>query len=275
MKNHITPASRRVELKNLLIHPQSRGKAYVLVEGESDVKLFRKLLPKASVKSTGGNTFLESFLAELSKEYRNVIGIRDADFKHLNGQASPLPVLFLTDEHDMEMMLMASDEALGSVCHEYLEGDCSAIDGFRKSVLESIQFLAYLRWFNELNSAELNFSELGLGKFFDAAGRTMDEAKCVEEVLERSPNKKVPPSEDLREAVNALRDSAHSLLVLCQGHDSCSALAMVFSSQGKGVKREDVESHLRTAYTFQSFTKTRLYEDLKSWNVASPSRLWA
>jgi len=49
----------------------------------------------------------------------------------------------------------------------------------------------------------------------------------------------------------------------------------VFSSQGKGVKREDVESHLRTAYTFQSFTKTRLYEDLKSWNVASPSRLWA
>jgi hypothetical protein len=83
-KEDITPESKITELRLDISHPNSRGKVFVLLEGESDVKLYRKLFNNDTCKIEtipGGKIFLEKGLAILNGIYTLIIGIRDLNCK--------------------------------------------------------------------------------------------------------------------------------------------------------------------------------------------------
>lgn len=279
MRENISLVNKLNELRLLLNHPQSETKTYVLVEGDSDIRLFRKLFSNSStyIKSIpGGYANLELGLKKLYDEaFNNVIGIRDADFMHLNEENSSIPVLFLTDEHDMEMMLFTSNEALNSLYYEFYQDDKILIDQFRDKVLESIKFLAYVRWYNELNNLELNFNGIGLGDFFDVSELKIDEERCIQNLLNRSPNNKVNVGIDLRNEVKNMYNTTHSLTQVCCGHDITSVIALIFSSGlKKAVNTARVESQLRTSFSSGEFKKTNLYHMLNEWSNMTNFKLF-
>src|SRR5580693_6880159 len=117
-KQDITYQDKLNELKLDISHPNSIGKVFVLLEGESDVRLFRKLfnLENCKVENIpGGNPKLEECVQTLIANYALVIGIRDADFIHLNNIPYQKANIFLTDFHDIEMVMISTDELFSAL----------------------------------------------------------------------------------------------------------------------------------------------------------------
>lgn len=120
----ITYQDKLDELKFDIPHPKNNGMSFVCVEGQSDIKLFRKLLDgdKCKVEQIpGGNEKVEDCVAELQTESSLVIGIRDADFVKLSGEQYAKTNMFLTDCHDIEMTMLAQPSIVYAVLNEYLD----------------------------------------------------------------------------------------------------------------------------------------------------------
>ena len=168
LQDSITIESILNEIRLLANHPQNRNIVFIFVEGESDIRLFRKLFnPKyCKLKSiSGGVSKLEQGLSKLQNEISRIIGIRDADFMHLESKKSLISVLFLTDSHDIETLMIKSDEVFESIVNEFYNDEFKVVE-LRNNILNAISFLGYLRWYNELNNLELNFKHVGIDVFF-------------------------------------------------------------------------------------------------------------
>ena len=85
-KQDITYQDKLNELRLDVRHPNSKKTAFVLVEGESDIRLFRKLFNLNCKVETipGGNPKVEDCVEELWAYHSLIMGIRDADFIRLN-----------------------------------------------------------------------------------------------------------------------------------------------------------------------------------------------
>ena len=262
-------------------HPAGINTVWVLLEGDSDVRLYRKLIDGHNVEvkqaycSDGsGLTSLKKVLKALREDDQidRVIGIRDADFLHLNNKKENTSYLFVTDYHDMEMMTIASDKTFKSVVAERCGNCLSDYQKLRQDILQSIKFIGGIRWYNERYACEYNFKGLGFGKYYNSEILELDQQKCVEDINQRSPNK--TQDAEITE-VNNIIDKINDLLNLCNGHDFTKAFALHATINHRQVSHRDIESGLRQAYGSAEFEKTVLYESLKVWGKNSKYSLFA
>jgi hypothetical protein len=89
-RTDITYQDKFNELRLDITHPNSKDINFVFVEGQSDIKLFRKLfsLDKCKVENIpGGKDKVEECVANLLPLCKLVIAVRDADFIHLSNEA--------------------------------------------------------------------------------------------------------------------------------------------------------------------------------------------
>lgn len=257
-------------------HPTGKHYLWVLVEGETDYKLYGKLLNGDRTKVEwvpGGVESLLSALTELIKETQRVIGIRDADFLHLNQQSETLPQLFLTDAHDAEMMLLACDAAFAAVVAEYLPARRADYAVLRETLLASLAFLAGLRWVNHCEDLKLNF-RAGLADFYDAANLAItDTNRCLDDIARRSSDKeRLPSAQEIADKIATVTD----YYKLCQGHDAESALSLHINAiKPQNAKAADIGRALRLAYRHEDFAATQLYRQLKDWEIQTGHLLFA
>jgi hypothetical protein len=123
-----------------------------------------------------------------------------------------------------------------------------------------------MRWFNEKNNLEFNFSGITFGDVFDYKTLTIDKKALITKVINRSPNAKMKDLEAIHNEVTKLEKVDDNLLQLCNGHDFMKLLALYISSiSGKGVSSDTVAAHFRTSYTFKDFMNTNLFKDTKGW----------
>lgn len=247
-----------------LNHPSEANKIWVIVEGEHDQRLFSKLIDGDHVEiesAHGGITALLKTVSELLNETERIIGIRDADFCHLNQENIPLNI-FLTDYHDVEMMITQCDAAFHSVEKEYFKQKKDK-KNVRNIILNSIAFIGALRWLNNIENLELNFNKLGFGAFYNGESLALDETECLSEISHRSPNKRKVVSIN---EIKALQSSIKDLPNLCNGHDFQKAFALYVTANSKnGVSDEEIGRAFRIAYRTEDFKQTQLFQQLYIW----------
>ncbi len=275
MRQYLNEYSTINDIRLELRHPSTKSYLWVLVEGETDQKLYSKLINGTNTKVAmihGGVEKLRKALSELILETTQVLGIRDADFLHLNQQQETINHLFLTDVHDAEMMMLACDAVFAAVVAEYLPDKRNDFANFREALLMSLIFLAGLRWLNDTENLELNF-KASLTHFYNANGLVINKDDCIAHIAKCSPNKKrIPQVQEVEDKIIGISDHYQ----LCHGHDVERAFALHANSvKPKNVKDTDIGKALRVAYRQEDFATTKLYCQLKSWEARTGYLLFA
>lgn len=267
MQKHLTKEDVIGEIRQSRRHPTGKKYIWILVEGKTDQTLYKKLVNenvKVQWVYGGGLKNLRDALLEFINETNQVIGIRDADFLHLNNKRETIKNLFLTDYHDAEMTLIFCDIVFQSLVDEYLLEQRVKFDSLRNSLLISLAFLGGIRWINDAEDLGLNFDVLGLSNFYSAANLTLDKAKCIQEIETRSSKKKrAINAEEIESKIAETNDYYN----LNNGHDVVKAFALHVTAinGGKGIKDDEIARALRVAYRKEDFALTALYASLKNW----------
>ena len=265
----ITYQDKLNELKLDISHPNNKGIAFILLEGESDIRLFRKLfnLDNCKVETIPGGKFkLEDCVGELVNVYPLIIGIRDADFVHLGNQPYSKENLFLTDLHDMEMILISEDEVFSALIFEYTSLAKDKHSEVRNNIMISIEQISLLKWLNDKENLEYKF-ESGFQDLLSFVNQTLNFEEYFKRVLSKSPNAKLTDIATVLQKIKLLKQSNPNALQLCNGHDFMKALSQFVREKGDGrtIGDENISSSFRMTYTLPMFKKTKLFNATKSW----------
>lgn len=237
---------------------------WILVEGEDDCKIYPKFFDESRARVeyvNGGKGQLAIALNTLTKETRQVIGIQDADFLHLEMNHPEIENLFYTDWHDIEMTMLYSESVRYNLFVEYRMQD--SVEKIWQIILQESAYIAYIRWYNEKKRCAINFSGLGFGRLVDIkdGAITIKVQDLLNELNVRSRNK-------IEELVCNNIDSfireneTCDFFNLCNGHDVTVLLALCIGGQ---VSHTEFCRHLRISFKIHDFYQTRLYAAICDW----------
>jgi hypothetical protein len=278
----ITYSDKLGELLMDVRHPNNARRVFVCVEGESDIRFFRKFfdLTRCSVEQIpGGNVKVEACAAELARHHRLVFGIRDADFLRLGSEPYQQPHMFLTDCHDMEMGMVANDEVFSGVLAQYapvaehISYDLSAQQALRQRIMRAIEMFSFLKWLNQQQNLELNFKR-GFLDLLDFDGESFDIAEWLKRMLAKSPNSNITDPSLILQQLALLQAASPDIYQLCNGHDFVAALAQYMRQHGwkVGLKDSDLAISFQLAFTPACWQQTQLHAELQVW--AQRNQCW-
>ena len=269
-KQDITYQDKLNELRLDIAHPNSSGLAFVLVEGETDIRLFRKFfnLDNCKVENIpGGKIKLEQCVDELLKIYSLIIGLRDADFLHLGSVPYIKPNMFLTDFHDIEMSLIAEDEIFSAIVFEYTDIQQKNHNTIRANIFKSIEEISLLKWLNEDEDLRILFEKTAFQDLISFSNLNIDFNQYFMRLLSKSLNAKITDIGIIVSKMDALKSTNPDSLQLCNGHDFIKAFSQFLREKGKvnSVSEDIISSIFRIKFSHECFTKTLLYRDTKLW----------
>jgi hypothetical protein len=237
--------------------PATSSQAAILVEGPDDTKIYWKFFNQnmTQIFVCIGKDDLQRALSELLTKTERVIGIRDADFSHLENVKPEGPSLFFTDGHDIEMTMLSFDEVRRNLFSEYDHLD--AIDSVWESIVKDASFAGYIRWFNEKNDYKIVFD----GLFYKTERGGDREQLLINQLNERSPDKKEPLT---KEMINDFIATCKTddIFNLCNGHDVTALLVEAFNINSKRLA-----TALRLSFHQEQFIRTVLYWEILAWQA--------
>ncbi len=269
-RQDITYQDKLNELKLDLSHPNSQGICFVLLEGQTDIRLFRKFfdLSKCKVENIpGGNPKLESAVSELLKNYELIIGIRDADFNNLLTAAYSLKNMFLTDFHDIEMSIIGEDDILSAIIFEFTDFPVKSHSILRKEIITTINQISLLKWLNNKEDLKLVFDKSGFQDLISFANSQIDFDKYFVGILSKSAYAKITDINIIKAKIADLKTLNPHPYQLCNGHDFIKTFAQFIRDNGKSKNLNDdlISSILRIKFTKEKFYNTKLYNSTKIW----------
>lgn len=276
----ITYQDKLDELRFDIPHPKNNGMNFICVEGQSDIKLFRKLFDGKTCKVEhipGGNEKVEDCVAALMSFSPLVIGIRDADFIRLSTEAYSKPNMFLTDNHDIEMMMLAQPSITHALLNEYDESglDESQANVFLQDVMTAIMRVSCLKWLNCKEDLGLACSKTAFIYLIDLNTLTLDFDTYWQRLLDKSVNAQLPDKHIIDQQLDELCATSPDLWQMTNGHDLVAILAEYFKTiHGiKAVSPQNIDSTLRVAYTNAHFQQTELYQQLQHWAASNQTSI--
>ncbi len=272
MRSYIDSSSKTNEIRLLLNHPTYKRSLVIILEGSTDIRLFRSLLNSDSVclESVDGKNNLINVMKDL-KEDRDisVIAICDADFDHINNLSGDREEsdVYLTDVHDSETMLVDSP-SLKSFIDEYSNHENHAeINGQLKEIVLSVAHeIGLFRLVNFNDKINLNMKSMNFNNFINIykLNIVLDKEQFLGDILTRS--KSLKPEVDKEYLLGRYQEEKqleHPVLQVCCGHDIANIVAMLYSQRWvscvQNINKDKVESALRLAYTIEHFKSTALY----------------
>ncbi|MDE0420045.1 MAG: DUF4435 domain-containing protein [Gammaproteobacteria bacterium] len=249
----------------------STAEPILFVEGGSDVEFFRRFVTQTvAVVAVGDKEKVISAMHLVAvEEYRAVAGVVDVDFGRIDDTAPRCPGLFLTDDHDIEMMIVRSgafeDLVTALASRPKLEKFGRDV---RLAVLQGAAVIGQLRYVSRVRGLSLRFEGLPIGKLVED-DLSVDERKLIGRVLALSGRRENGVTFDRLLELMAGR-AQHDLYQICCGHDVMEVVGkalrrVVGNRSGAETKREHLERILRLAYDGKFLARTSLYRDLYGW----------
>ncbi|MCZ8065714.1 MAG: DUF4435 domain-containing protein [Microcystis sp.] len=270
MREQITPD--RIANSIRLLRSDHEG-VFLIVEGHSDKLIYERLVNKQEVRITiasGKNNAIKA-LSILEKEnFCRVFAVIDADFSRIEQQIPDSNNLFLTDEHDLEMMLIKS-AAFDKLLKE--RGSEEKIAAFSKDIRETLlklgQEIGKLRLLSLRNKLDLKFEGLKFGKFIDKEKLSINIDELIRSIKNHS-QKLSLDEQQIKQDLSVISDENHDPWQLCCGHDFISILASALCKvlgtwNANDLKKEDLERELRLAYELSYFYQTQIYQLMVNW----------
>ncbi|NCS06466.1 MAG: DUF4435 domain-containing protein [Microcystis aeruginosa Ma_QC_C_20070823_S13] len=271
MKDQITPD--RIANSIRLLRGDHEG-VFLIVEGHSDKLIYERLVNKQEVRVTiasGKNNAIKA-LSILEKEdnFRRVVAVIDADFSRIEQQIPDSNNLFLTDEHDLEMMLIKS-AAFDKLLKE--RGSEEKIKAFTEDIRETLlklgQEIGKLRWLSLRNKLDLKFEGLNFSKFIDKEKLSINIDELIISIKNHS-QKLSLYEQQIKQDLSVISDENHDPWQLCCGHDFIGILAIALCKvlgtwNANDVKTEVLERELRLAYELSYFYQTQIYQLMVNW----------
>ena len=259
-------------------HPLTKNRVFILLEGKTDIKLFRNIFNRQTtyIEEINGKEKVIQALEILQNEgFSKIFGIKDADFDHLKDVRHEHINLFLTDYADMEIQMIESS-AFKSLIHEYSHKDCydDFLDDLKNKLYNEALVIGYLRWFNEKKYKESNdyllrFKGLNFNNFTEVSkcNITVNTEIFFSTLLEHS-NFDLN-NNDLKDIIDNLKSNSDNYLQICSGHDITKLLAYLFNhkenSDKSNINQERIEEALRLSYNLDYFKQTDLYNKINNW----------
>ena len=260
--------------------------AIVLVEGGKDLNVFKRLLDMGAcylINSNGRESLLLAIESLDSEAFAGVVGIADADFWNIDGDAPTSPNLFSTDFHDLEVMMLESS-ALDVLLSEYAsEGKMAKFFSSKKIktartwLKHQAELIGRLRLIASRHGIPLDFNGIRFQSFFARDSLVLDKEKCISSVLSNTADSTVSRADIDRYLGSLERRVDHRQL--CCGHDMCELLAIAlrrgWGSQVLAIASpRNVEALLRMGYSKSDFELSQLYARLVMWQAShSPYRV--
>ena len=253
---------------------------FLLVEGVEDAALYGAFVDESTcriVVAYGKPNVLGALASLRAQDPRVVLGIIDADFMILDGEAASEPDVLLTDFHDLEMMLLASP-ALDRVLREFRSEKADAPQEtparVRERLLDLGTVVGLLRWLSHREDRRWLFRDMDFDRFVDDRTLTLKREQLLQEIQTRSRQGSLLPDE-IWPRIETLASRNADPWHVCCGHDLVTLLGIGLrrvwgTNNDATVTREQMERSLRLAYTRTSFEATNLHAQLRAWEEAHP-----
>lgn len=286
-QEHLTPAT----LADLIIRDKRFKYNYIIVEGETDKKLFSKFISGENrIRiALGVEKVIEviSILNIRKTTNNNFFGIIDADFRNVIDESELLPENILTtDTHDLETLILNSPafqyvyKELGSkqkIAKFEEETGLSLIE----NLLELAKPIAYLKIVNLKQKIGLKFkpkklnkkgnNDLKFDKFIQKSNlKFKGNIQLINTVKAFLDNSQLLLNNIEKELESEMKNS-YNLWQICNGHDIvkifCLGLRQKLGSSQKNIKEleNEVERLLRASYDSSYFKETKLFKKILKW----------
>ncbi|MCU9923775.1 DUF4435 domain-containing protein [Aeromonas caviae] len=276
MRSYIDENDKKNEIRLLFRHPSYKNKIITVVEGDTDIRLFRWLLAhdKIQIESVDGKKNLVKLMEDLIKEYpEKMLAICDADFDHLCGKSKEREQfsIYVTDEHDAEVMLLKSP-AFHSLINEYGSENNHNIlvTGLFDSVFSAAYNIGLIRWINEEEKLNLKFKGLNFNKFItvDKLNIQVDLDSLLDEIFIRSDKIKEGTTKNIiLSKMEEYKNNSACKFQVCSGHDLTNIISIIFrqkwASVDTNIDHKKVESSLRLGYQKEFFKNTNVFKRIQ------------
>lgn len=256
--------------------------AFLLVEGRSDQKLYVKFTNASQTQVVVCRTkddVVAAILTLDSCNFAGVLAIIDADFERIEGRLPMSGNMFFTDQHDAEVMMAASDQAINALLAEFASPE--KLNRWRTNhqtspishLLEVGSKMGALLLYSLRTDAALDFGSfkngLRIAEFVNEQHLEFDFRNFIQHVLNRSGRPRAP-LDPIRDGVLAILAEGHHPTELCRGHDlmdliGFSLRAAIGSCQQTEVAGHLLEGYLRVAYSSSCFGSTNLWANVANW----------
>lgn len=274
------------DIRLTIQHPDHK-EVIIVVEGEDDEKALKQFFNIQVV---------EFFLAENCLKVKNsmrivskdeqlkdcVIGIKDADFDHINQIKHNIANLMVTDTHDMET-LMLTPKVCECICWETIKEEYPNLSF---DAMTSLKNLLYLRYYNDKmiftegdsNNDGISFKKIKICKLIPN-----NQPVSVEDVLKHVKEKgnsnktSFPDLNTMNQFIQENPINDGDLVLFTNGHDLVSAIRNILHSKATKAKEYSeiaIAALIRAYFSKEEFEKTNLYKDIDNWNN-NRFNLWA
>lgn len=281
MRTYLT--SQRLVTKLQMLRSGKKKKAFVVVEGVTDYRVYGKLFDLENCEIVIGESkenVVEAIKICETQKLEGIIGIVDADFWRLTGVSFEWPkTLFMTDDHDLECMMLRS-KAYEHVLLEY--GDVNKIARFegkkhqtiKEGMLRNVSLIGYLRKISLEQHLDLRFNQLDFLEFTDLSTLDIKEEVLIKYILFHSRKQSDYKEVQVKKWLEVAMQEAEDGWQICCGHDLMEFITLGFihlygNYNAKKLFAGQLEGSFRLAYHEKMFQGTELYQRLLEWEKAN------
>ena len=260
------------------------------VEGASDERFWNKFIDTSIIKIQvchGCDKVEEAVDEHLKEGVMCFLAIIDSDFHRIYGTIPQKTNLFVTDDHDLEMMMYHNNrtfvELMNSIDRGYkIATYTNSGHDILDETIEITNEIGYCKLANNKHKWGLRFSvedershEIERPDYKDVldntTGNYLGEARLVSKVYGFNKKHKLnPPKEGvILQAMHNEKVTTYENWQFSNGHEVSCLLPYIIrrrcKHRNKNLDNEFIESVLYAAYEKQDFVTTQLYAELTDW----------